>query len=118
MKVLIAITSHVGAILDGSNTAIRETFVQEMAQFNNLDYRFFIGDGTATDEDESELYRSLDAPEFASHKVKALRQLAEPRIPIPALAADELREGGRQALHPIQSQRPAGTRNLRCTVHR
>lgn len=59
MKVLIAITSCVKFALDGSNQAARDTFLKG----SPTDYRFFIGDGTPTGEDETQFCQSLrDCP--------------------------------------------------------
>src|ERR1039458_6842404 len=55
MKILIAITSCVRDAQNGNNQAIRDTYLRDIANHPDLEYRFFIGDGTPTGEDESSL---------------------------------------------------------------
>jgi hypothetical protein len=71
-KVLIAILSCVKFSLDGSNQASRDTFLSERIKFPEADYRFFMGDGTPTGEDEFALQ---GAPRECGHV-----QLDSPRI--------------------------------------
>lgn len=52
MKVLIAVMSWVIACRKGMNQVQRDTFLQEVPKFPNLDYKIFVGDGTPTGEDE------------------------------------------------------------------
>lgn len=53
MKVLVSINSCVKYAQDGYNQAVRDTYLTELSNFPGVDYRFFIGDGTPTGEDES-----------------------------------------------------------------
>lgn len=63
MKILLAITSCVKFALNGSNQAARETFLTNLEKFPGLDYKFFMGDGTPTGDDEAFLQNSLkDCP--------------------------------------------------------
>jgi hypothetical protein len=55
MRKLLAITSCVRDAQNGNNQAIRDTYLRDAAQYPDLEYRFFIGDGTPTGEDESTL---------------------------------------------------------------
>ena len=55
MKVLIAITSCVRDAQNGNNQALRDTFLKDVANRPDLEYRFFLGDGTPTGEDETTL---------------------------------------------------------------
>ena len=57
MKSLITISSWVGAATNGENQAMRDTFLKESQP--GLDYRFFIGDGLSTGEDETLLFESF-----------------------------------------------------------
>ncbi len=47
---LIAIMSCVKHALDGTNQAMRETWLQDVSKFNRLDYRFVLGNGKSTDD--------------------------------------------------------------------
>lgn len=58
-KVLLAICGWAQGAVNGEHQAARDTFLKEIKQFPNLTYRFFIGDGTPTGEDESALLASL-----------------------------------------------------------
>jgi len=59
MRVLITISSWVGAATNGENQAMRDTFLKDVERFPGLDYKFFIGDGTPTGENESDLWGSF-----------------------------------------------------------
>jgi hypothetical protein len=59
MRALITISSWVGAATNGENQAMRDTFLESVSEFPGLDYRFFIGDGFSTGEDESALWDSF-----------------------------------------------------------
>ncbi len=63
MRILLAITSCIKFALNGSNQAARETFLADLSKFPGLDYKFFMGDGTPTGNDEGPLQNSLkDCP--------------------------------------------------------
>ena len=55
MKTLIAITSCVRDAQNGSNQAMRDTFLKDIGKYPGLEYRFFIGDGTPTGENENHI---------------------------------------------------------------
>jgi len=59
-KVLILILSCVKHELNGFNQAIRDTWMPDAHRFG-FDTRFFIGNGTPTGEDESELSKSYES---------------------------------------------------------
>ncbi len=67
---LIAITSCVKDALDGTNQAMRDTFLKDISQFSGLDYRFFIGDSTPTGEDETALRASFEVPAAQPYRQK------------------------------------------------
>lgn len=58
MKILIAITSCVKFALDGSHQACRDTYLTQLPQFPSIEYKFFMGDGTPTGEDETAMQAS------------------------------------------------------------
>jgi hypothetical protein len=58
MKVLIAITTWITGAITGENQAMRDTFLKDVDKYPNLEYRFFLGNGAATGEDESALDKS------------------------------------------------------------
>jgi C-methyltransferase C-terminal domain/Putative zinc binding domain/Methyltransferase domain len=53
-KVLIAFLGWVGGAKRGDHQALRDTWLKDLPQFPNIDYRFFIGDGTPVDPQEDE----------------------------------------------------------------
>ena len=55
MKILLAITSCVRDAQNGNNQAIRDTFLVDAKSHPEVEYRFFLGDGTSTGEDETKL---------------------------------------------------------------
>jgi hypothetical protein len=57
--VLLAIPSCKRDAIDGVNQAQRDTFLTFASAFPHLTYKFFLGDGTPTGEDESAVRRSL-----------------------------------------------------------
>ena len=52
MKILIACISWLDGIAVGRDQSQRDTFLKNIDKFPGLDYKFFIGDGTPTNEDE------------------------------------------------------------------
>jgi hypothetical protein len=58
-KVLITISSWENAAVKGYHKAQRDTFLRHVREYPNLDYKFFIGDGSPTGEDESILDQSF-----------------------------------------------------------
>ena len=58
VKVLIAITSWVTGATNGENQAMRDTSLNDVVKYPGLDYRFFMGNGQTTGEDESALNSS------------------------------------------------------------
>jgi hypothetical protein len=58
MTFLVAILSCVKHALDGSNQAARDTWLKELPM--DYDYRFIIGDGTPTGDDETFLNRGWE----------------------------------------------------------
>lgn len=71
-KALITISSWVTGATNGDNAAIRETYATQIAKYPNLDYKFFIGDGTPVSaEDEQRLEPSI-VHAAKGHKAKAL----------------------------------------------
>ena len=72
-RTLITISSWVVGAQNGDNDAIRETYVKEIVNYPNLDYKFFIGDGTPiSDEDERRLEPSIDQAKRCRHRLKVL----------------------------------------------
>jgi hypothetical protein len=59
MKTLIAICSWVTGAINGENQAQRDTFLRDVPKYPGLTYKFFLGDGTPTGEDETKLNASL-----------------------------------------------------------
>jgi len=76
MKVLIAIMSWDGAAVNGDEQAQRDTWLQDVAQYPNVDYKFFIGDDSpSTAEDEAMLLRR--SAEHGHPNTKILNALAK-----------------------------------------
>ena len=69
--VLLAICGWSHGAVNGEHQAARETFLQDVKQFPNLTYKFFIGDGTATREDETALNASLRRDRREGYRVTA-----------------------------------------------
>jgi hypothetical protein len=71
VKILIAITSCVRDAQNGNNQAIRDTFLKDKPE---VEYRFFLGDGTPTGEDETRLragvYGAVDPNRGIDYNVK------------------------------------------------
>ena len=57
MRVLLGVTSCVRDAQNGNNQAIRDTWGKDLPA--DVDLRFFIGDGTATGEDEAHIRRGV-----------------------------------------------------------
>lgn len=55
MNALIAITTWTTGALNGENQAMRDTFLKDVPKHEGLEYRFFLGNGEPTGEDESAL---------------------------------------------------------------
>ena len=72
MRILVTISSWVGAAKGDDNQAMRDTFLKAMPL--GLDYRFFIGDGNPTGEDETAVYESFDWADIG-YRRKALAGL-------------------------------------------
>ncbi len=71
-KALITISSWVTGATNGDNDAIRETYATQVADYPNLDYKFFIGDGTPISiEDEKRLEPAV-AHATKGHRLKAI----------------------------------------------
>lgn len=75
-KALICIASWVGGALRGENQALRDTWLTNLPK--GIDYRFFIGDGTPTGEDETTLFTSFQRTDFGYAK-KALASMRTPQ---------------------------------------
>jgi len=58
-RVLLAICGWAQGAVNGEHQAARETYLQDVKNFPNLEYRFFIGDGSPNLEDESALQASI-----------------------------------------------------------
>ena len=69
-RILITITSCVKDALNGVNQAMRDTFLKDIPKFPWLQYRFFIGDGTPTGEDETALLNSFYAEDAVVYRDK------------------------------------------------
>jgi hypothetical protein len=59
MKIAILFISCAKYSIDGTHQSLRDTFLKDVPKFPGLDYRFLIGDGTPTGEDESEMRAAL-----------------------------------------------------------
>ena len=57
--ILIAISSWENAAVMGYHQAARETFLKDIAKYPELEYKFFVGDGNPTGEDETALTLSF-----------------------------------------------------------
>jgi hypothetical protein len=78
-KVLITVSGWVTGAKNGDHQAIRETWATRVAKYPNLDYKFFIGDGTPiSDTDEALLAPSLQHA-GRGHKQKALTTRDQPK---------------------------------------
>jgi len=60
MKHLLIICSCVENATNGEAQALRDTFLKDVSKFPDLEYKFFIGDGQPTNEDETALFESFD----------------------------------------------------------
>lgn len=54
VRVLLAIISCVKFAKDGSNQAVRDTYLKYAANFPDLEYKFFVGDGTPIENGDSD----------------------------------------------------------------
>jgi hypothetical protein len=79
IRTLIAINSWVKGATNGENQAIRDTFLKDVPE---LEYRFFIGDGTPTGDDETGLQHSMDIA-HDHYKIKHANNVPEPFDYIP-----------------------------------
>ncbi len=81
MKTLIAINGWIKGALNGEHQAMRDTFLRDVEKFPGLSYRFFVGDGTPTGEDEIALQQSWDCAGIyrVAHPIIALEPLASPK---------------------------------------
>ena len=64
MKALIVVSSWIGkdpSITQAMRGAVRDTFLKDIGKFPELEYRFFMGDGTPTGEDETFIAETLAA---------------------------------------------------------
>ena len=59
MKILIAISSWQNGARKGYNQSQRDTWIQDLKKYHNVDYRFFVGDGKPTGEDEGALHSTF-----------------------------------------------------------
>ena len=75
-RVLIAIHGYVNGAKNGEHQSIRDTSLQNIERFPNVEHRFFIGDGTPTGEDESQLWTSFRGHE-GEYKKKAQATLGQ-----------------------------------------
>jgi hypothetical protein len=89
MRVLIAICSWVGAATNGENQAMRDTFLTDVPRFPGLEYKFFVGDGTPTGEDESAMFASYDWSD-PGYKLRATASMQSPKPPTYVLKDDEV----------------------------
>lgn len=60
MKVLIAIIGWAKGATNGDHQVMRDTWLRDTLKHPDLEYKYFIGDGTPMTEDETELHKSLD----------------------------------------------------------
>lgn len=70
-RVLISIASYEKAVRDGKHQMMRDTFLKHLSKFQGLEYKFFIGDGTPTGDDESILRASFSAPDAKLYQNKS-----------------------------------------------
>lgn len=77
MKALIVIGSYIGTdpgYTQAMRDAVRETYLKGIGQFPELEYRFFMGDGTPTGDNEDFILNTLSASYTdPGYKDKALR---------------------------------------------
>jgi len=59
MKIAMMFISCAKYALDGTHQAMRDTYLKDVSKFPGLEYKFVIGDGTPTGEDESEMQSAL-----------------------------------------------------------
>ncbi len=69
-RILIIILSCLKHAMDGSNQAIRDTWVKDVNSCSALDYRFFIGNGSPTGQDETLLLASWNLEESERYRNK------------------------------------------------
>ena len=72
-KAIICIASWVGGALRGENQALRETWLKDCG----VDYKFFIGDGTPTGEDETAMLASFSdsRPEYLDKAISTVQPI-------------------------------------------
>jgi hypothetical protein len=71
-RVLITISGWVTGATNGDHQVIRDTWAKEVAKYPNLDYRFFIGDGTPVSTEDEKRIESSVQHATKGHKMKAL----------------------------------------------
>lgn len=69
-KVLVAILSCLKHSMDGSNQAIRDTWMRDAKSIPSLDCRFFIGDGSPTGQDEGLLWSTWNDEKTERYRAK------------------------------------------------
>ena len=90
-KILIACISWLGGIEVGRDRAQRDTFLKNIHKFPNLDYKFFIGDETPTNENETDM-ETTHARSFATatNHHKHAKDYVPPTISSHILKDDEV----------------------------
>jgi hypothetical protein len=84
-RVLIAILSCVLHAKNGYNQIMRDTWLKNTTGFSNLSYKFFLGSGESTGEDETALKHSWSQAGFFKRK-----EVSDPPITSHALQNDEI----------------------------
>ena len=67
MKILIAIPSCRRDAHNGFNQAVRDTWLQGIEEFPEVEYKFFIGDGTPVAADIDAIIRASEVQGFTDH---------------------------------------------------
>ena len=78
MKILIGVLSWVIGCRRGVIKAQRDTFLQDVKKFPDLDYKIFVGDGAPTGADERDVLKSFAAAHPLTQELNARNQ---PKLP-------------------------------------
>jgi hypothetical protein len=88
MKILIAITSCRRDARNGFNQALRDTWLKDINKYPGVDYKFFMGDGTPTADDEDAIWASSrgmrDASRGINYEEKGIQSAVEAAAQPPA----------------------------------
>jgi hypothetical protein len=87
MRVLIAIASCRRDARNGFNQGVRDTWLTDIRQHPTVDYKFFIGDDTPTDDDEAAIWESQrgtsDSNRGIDYEAKGIERAKETAAELP-----------------------------------